>query len=116
MSNSVEDVVGYRVTTLGVQSCVADVVAWIANEQDADKVGQCRWLACMNPHSYAVALNDALFSQALHAADWLVADGTGELFADWGIPTPESIRQLAGLDGVTVIGSGGVRSGLDVVG
>jgi N-acetylglucosaminyldiphosphoundecaprenol N-acetyl-beta-D-mannosaminyltransferase len=81
MSNSVEDVVGYRVTTLGVQSCVADVVAWIANEQDADKVGQCRWLACMNPHSYAVALNDALFSQALHAADWLVADGTGVVFA-----------------------------------
>jgi isopentenyl-diphosphate Delta-isomerase len=38
----------------------------------------------------------------------------GELFADWGIPTPESIRQLAAINGVTVIGSGGVRSGLDV--
>ncbi|MEM1202748.1 MAG: type 2 isopentenyl-diphosphate Delta-isomerase [Acidobacteriota bacterium] len=38
----------------------------------------------------------------------------GELFADWGIPTPESIRQLAAVDGLTVIGSGGVRSGLDV--
>lgn len=37
----------------------------------------------------------------------------GEMFADWGIPTPESIRQLAGIDGATVIGSGGLRSGVD---
>lgn len=37
----------------------------------------------------------------------------GELYADWGIPTPESIRQLAAVDGLTVIGSGGLRNGLD---
>jgi isopentenyl-diphosphate delta-isomerase len=37
----------------------------------------------------------------------------GEMFADWGIPTPESIRQLARIDGATVIGSGGLRSGVD---
>ena len=38
----------------------------------------------------------------------------GELFADWGVPTPDSIRQLAAVEGLSVIGSGGVRSGLDV--
>jgi isopentenyl-diphosphate delta-isomerase len=38
----------------------------------------------------------------------------GELFADWGIPTPESIRAVAQIPGVTVIGSGGLRNGLDV--
>ena len=38
----------------------------------------------------------------------------GELFAGWGIPTPESIRQLRQVEGLTVIGSGGVRNGLDV--
>ncbi len=38
----------------------------------------------------------------------------GELFAGWGIPTPESIRQLARIEEATVIGSGGLRSGLDV--
>jgi isopentenyl-diphosphate delta-isomerase len=38
----------------------------------------------------------------------------GELFAGWGIPTPESIVQLRRIPGVTVIGSGGVRNGLDV--
>ncbi len=41
-------------------------------------------------------------------------EALGELFADWGIPTPDSIRQLAELPGATVIGSGGVRNGLDV--
>jgi isopentenyl-diphosphate delta-isomerase len=38
----------------------------------------------------------------------------GELFAGWGIPTPESIRQVRRVEGVTVIASGGVRNGLDV--
>lgn len=36
-------------------------------------------------------------------------------FADWGIPTAECIRAVrAALPGVTIIGSGGVRSGVDV--
>lgn len=38
----------------------------------------------------------------------------GEIFAGWGIPTPESIRQLRRIDGVTVVGSGGLRNGVDV--
>ncbi len=38
----------------------------------------------------------------------------GELFADWGVPTPRSIRELAAIPGLTVIGSGGVRNGIDV--
>ncbi|GAB4436761.1 MAG: type 2 isopentenyl-diphosphate Delta-isomerase [Chloroflexi bacterium OHK40] len=36
-------------------------------------------------------------------------------FADWGLPTTECIRQVrAALPDVTLIGSGGVRSGVDV--
>ncbi len=38
----------------------------------------------------------------------------GELFADWGVSTPDSIRQLAAIEGLSVIGSGGIRSGVDV--
>lgn len=38
----------------------------------------------------------------------------GELFAGWGVPTAESIRQLREIEGVTVIGSGGLRNGIDV--
>lgn len=41
----------------------------------------------------------------------------GEVFAGWGLSTPESIRQVRlaaeGLEGVTVIASGGLRNGLD---
>lgn len=38
----------------------------------------------------------------------------GELFADWGVGTPRSIRELREVGGLTIIGTGGVRSGLDV--
>ncbi len=38
----------------------------------------------------------------------------GERFAGWGIPTPDAIRQVAAVPGLTVIGSGGVRTGIDV--
>ena len=38
----------------------------------------------------------------------------GELFADWGITTPESIAALATVEGLTVIGSGGIRTGIEV--
>ncbi len=38
----------------------------------------------------------------------------GEVFADWGVPTPKAIRQVSAIPGVTVIGSGGVRTGIDV--
>lgn len=38
----------------------------------------------------------------------------GERFAGWGIPTPDAIRQVAAVGDITVIGSGGVRTGIDV--
>lgn len=37
----------------------------------------------------------------------------GEIFADWGIPTPVSLRELRPIEGLTLIGSGGVRNGVD---
>lgn len=37
----------------------------------------------------------------------------GERFQDWGIPTPQALRDLAELD-VTLIASGGIRSGIDM--
>jgi isopentenyl-diphosphate delta-isomerase len=37
----------------------------------------------------------------------------GETFAGWGVPTPESIAQVAAVPGLQVIGSGGLRDGID---
>lgn len=38
----------------------------------------------------------------------------GECFQDWGVPTPQALRDLSGLDG-TLIASGGIRTGIDMV-
>lgn len=37
----------------------------------------------------------------------------GELFQDWGIPTPQALRELSDMD-VTLIASGGIRTGIDM--
>jgi len=40
------------------------------------------------------------------------AQRLGELLGDWGLPTPVSVAECAGL-GLPVIATGGIRSGLD---
>jgi isopentenyl-diphosphate delta-isomerase len=37
----------------------------------------------------------------------------GERFSGWGTPTPDSIRELREIPGLTIIGSGGLRDGVD---
>ncbi|HUS60444.1 MAG TPA: type 2 isopentenyl-diphosphate Delta-isomerase [Nevskiaceae bacterium] len=38
----------------------------------------------------------------------------GEAFANWGIPTSEAIKQCTQIKGLTVIGSGGIRNGIQM--
>jgi isopentenyl-diphosphate Delta-isomerase len=38
----------------------------------------------------------------------------GELFGDWGTPTPIAIKQCSNLEGLDIIAGGGIRSGLDL--
>ncbi len=55
--------------------CADSVMAWIQQGKG------CRWLACFNPHSYVVSLDNAAFAHALRNADWLVPDGVGIVLA-----------------------------------
>lgn len=57
----------------------------------------CAWLACLNPHSYAVAREDADFKKALHAADWLIPDGIGVVIASHILRRPLRER-ITGFD------------------
>jgi N-acetylglucosaminyldiphosphoundecaprenol N-acetyl-beta-D-mannosaminyltransferase len=41
----------------------------------------CKWMACLNPHSYVSAEKDAEFRAALNRTDWLVPDGIGIVYA-----------------------------------
>ncbi|MBU3958154.1 MAG: alpha-hydroxy-acid oxidizing protein, partial [Nanoarchaeota archaeon] len=38
----------------------------------------------------------------------------GKIFWDWGIPSPVSVLECKSVKGVKIIGSGGIRHGLDV--
>jgi isopentenyl-diphosphate delta-isomerase len=41
--------------------------------------------------------------------------GLGITFSDWGIPTPRALLDLQDMEHITLIGSGGIRSGVDMV-
>lgn len=70
-----EVILGYPVVASGHETCLVDIMSWI-------KLGDhCRWLACINPHSYAIAKNNPTFVHALKNSDWLIPDGSGVVLA-----------------------------------
>lgn len=91
-----EDILGYSVTVEKLHDCIDGI--FDALFQPMKKT----WLACLNPHSYVVALDDAQFSRSLHGADWLIPDGVGVVCAS---------RWLGGQIGERMTGSD-VFSGL----
>jgi N-acetylglucosaminyldiphosphoundecaprenol N-acetyl-beta-D-mannosaminyltransferase len=70
-----ENILGYETCASTVDQLVDSVLA------KAESNTRCAWLACLNPHSYVVALDDAEFTVALKDADWLVPDGAGIVLA-----------------------------------
>lgn len=70
-----ENILGYPVAVANAALLVADIDVHLQRDEPA-----C-WLACLNPHSYACALDDPLFADALHEADWLIPDGVGVVMA-----------------------------------
>lgn len=85
-----ENILGYRVDALSIDDCVNQVFKSLTRAQGKG------WLACLNPHSYAVTLDDPDFAHALKSADWLVPDGVGVMYAS---------RTLGGKVKVRVTGS-----------
>ena len=81
MSQMIENVCGYDVLALSSRACVDDIVSWIKIGRESTTLGKARWLACLNPHSYVVSLNDRQFAAALVTADWLIPDGSGVVIA-----------------------------------
>lgn len=67
---------GYRVYRRGLDRLVDDIVASVA-----DGGSRSAWLACINPHSYAVARTNQSFRAALQKAAWLIPDGSGIVLA-----------------------------------
>lgn len=71
----IENILDYPVYGGGKEPCIDSIVSWLT------KGDHCRWLACLNPHSYVTALEDRRFARALKAADWLIPDGSGIVLA-----------------------------------
>ena len=70
-----ENILGYQVRHDGLESCLGEITESLEQGQEQ------KWLATLNPHSYAVARHRPEFRNALHAADWLIPDGVGVVFA-----------------------------------
>lgn len=74
-----ELILGYEIDSFSVEECVTSIFDVV----NIGHVGldRCVWLACINPHSYVVSLDDEQFELALRDANWLVPDGIGIVLA-----------------------------------
>jgi N-acetylglucosaminyldiphosphoundecaprenol N-acetyl-beta-D-mannosaminyltransferase len=70
-----EDILNFQVSSNSTAKCCSIIMNWLTQKE------YCHWLACLNPHSYVVSLNDVEFSQALAKADLLIPDGVGVVIA-----------------------------------
>jgi N-acetylglucosaminyldiphosphoundecaprenol N-acetyl-beta-D-mannosaminyltransferase len=71
-----EDIVGYEVCNESEARVIDCVTDWIhADQRD------CRYFACLNPHSVEIAADDEIFHKSLSCADFLTADGIGIIYA-----------------------------------
>lgn len=70
-----EGVLGYRVTTLSKEECLARIVGWM---EGGDRG---HYFVCANPHSLEVARRDKDFRRAIESADLVTPDGSGIVLA-----------------------------------
>jgi len=70
-----ENILGYPVSTLSRNECIATITGWIENGANG------KYFVCANPHSLEAAKTDHEFDSAIKNADLIVPDGTGVIFA-----------------------------------
>lgn len=94
---STVEILGYRVQASERAECIQAIRKFLPLDQR-----DCVWLACINPHSYALARKDAQFRSALRSAQWLVPDGVGIVIASrlLGRPVQERITGFEVFDSV----------------
>ena len=71
-----EDIVGYQVCVDSCPDVVNCVTDWVRSDER-----NCRYFACLNPHSVEIAATDETFHKSLTCADFLTADGVGIIVA-----------------------------------
>lgn len=70
-----ETILGYLFQNESLSGYTESLASWI------ERGTSCHWLACINPHSYALSLKDPEFAQALRDANWRIPDGIGIILA-----------------------------------
>jgi N-acetylglucosaminyldiphosphoundecaprenol N-acetyl-beta-D-mannosaminyltransferase len=70
-----ESILGYPVSTLSKNECIATVTGWMENG------AKNKYFVCANPHSLEVAEDDHEFGCAIKNADLVVPDGVGVVIA-----------------------------------
>ena len=66
-----------------VQTKRANFLAELSAHLDNSRT--CQYFTCLNPHSYAMSLDDDTFYAALQASRWVIPDGIGiKLLSGWG--------------------------------
>jgi N-acetylglucosaminyldiphosphoundecaprenol N-acetyl-beta-D-mannosaminyltransferase len=70
-----EQLLNYSVNTESPGDCTDLILAHLKEGSG------CKWMACLNPHSYVSAEKDSEFRTALNQTDWLVPDGIGIVYA-----------------------------------
>ena len=87
-----EDVVGYQVCVESVDDVVNRVTSWLE-----DGPRNCRYFACLNPHSVEIAASDVPFHNSLVSADFLTPDGIGVVYAS-RVLGGQIRKRLTGMD------------------
>ena len=98
---------GYGIDSASRAEIVDQIITTISKSK------QQRWLACINPHSFVVALDDKECATALKTSDWLIPDGVGIVLAS-KIFRGSIRRRLCGPDVFAALnerlnGTGGAR-------